>query len=233
MSFPIRRPLPAPAPWRAWGLGPRLSALAEGVPRGARVVDIGTDHALLPEALSRSGWVESAVGVDRCPEPLAAARDRLSRSAHHDVELRQGEGLAVAAPGEFDCAVLAGFGAGTMIRVLEAVSLEALGLGRLILQPTAGVPRLRVWLAENGWLRATESLVSEGRRGFTTLVAVADGRPQTISAWEALVGNLDLDHPLLEDWLLAQRDHLSRQGERARDLLEQVETHLESRQETG
>ena len=54
-------------------LPPRLRALAELVPPGASLADIGTDHGYLPLALLAEGRITRAVGCDIGAGPLAAA----------------------------------------------------------------------------------------------------------------------------------------------------------------
>lgn len=200
-----------PEPWPEWGFGPRLAALAAVVPEGARVADIGTDHARLPRALLESGRVEVALGCDIAEAPLAAARCRLGPSSR--VELRLGPGLAPLRAGEVDVVVLAGFGGRNMLDVLRARDLLELGLNRVVLQPTAGVPGVRTGLAELGWGLVEESLVREGQRGFHTLVAEPDAGWSPSSRLEAIVGTHDPNHPLLRAYLEVQIAHLRRSRE--------------------
>ena len=227
MSFPlpdwaVRCPLPDPPVPSELRLGPRLCALANAVPLGARLVDIGTDHARLPEALVRAGRVRRAIASDVASAALEAARGRL----RWPVDLRLGPGFEPVRPGEADTAVLAGFGGPKAQTILEPANLEALGIRRLILQPTAGLPGLRAWLAERGWPTVHESIVREGRRGFVTCVAEPGARPRQLTSWEALVGRADLRHPLLRAWLESQREHLLRQGPRGEALLRSVDAFL-------
>lgn len=236
MSFPLSRwalevPSEAPARWAQLGLGPRLAALAEAIPEGVACADIGTDHALLPEALLRAHRVSRALACDRAEAPLASARARLEpfRDApwFERLELRLGDGFAPLEPGEVTVAILAGFGGPKMRELLEAISPERIGLERLVLQPTAGLPALRAWLWARGWT-LEESAVREGRRGFITTVATRGGRARTVTPLEALVGALPPEDPLLRAWLEAQSGHLRRQGARAAALLRSVEAHLDN-----
>ena len=55
-------------------LQPRLRLLADMVPQGARLADIGTDHGYLPVWLMQQGRIASAIAADIGPEPLAHAR---------------------------------------------------------------------------------------------------------------------------------------------------------------
>lgn len=48
-------------------LPPRLAAIAALVPDGARLADVGTDHALLPIRLLLDGKIQSAVATDIRP----------------------------------------------------------------------------------------------------------------------------------------------------------------------
>ena len=56
-------------------LPPRLAAIAALVPDGARLADVGTDHALLPIRLLLDGKIQSAVATDIRPGPLSRAKE--------------------------------------------------------------------------------------------------------------------------------------------------------------
>jgi tRNA (adenine22-N1)-methyltransferase len=45
-------------------LQPRLACLADCVPRGARLADVGTDHGYLPVMLLQRGLIQSAIASD-------------------------------------------------------------------------------------------------------------------------------------------------------------------------
>lgn len=56
-------------------LSPRLAAIAALVPPGAKVADVGTDHAYLPVWLLLSGRIQSAVASDVNEGPLQRGRE--------------------------------------------------------------------------------------------------------------------------------------------------------------
>ena len=62
-------------------LQPRLRLLADMVPAGAHLADIGTDHGYLPVWLMQQGRIASAIAADIGPEPLAHARRTAPYSA--------------------------------------------------------------------------------------------------------------------------------------------------------
>jgi len=153
-------------------LCPRLAAIAELVPPGLAVADIGTDHALLPSALVLRGQVPRALACDRARGPLARARLTLAR---HDlaarVELRLGEGLAAVRAGEVDTVVIAGMGPDTLLGVLAADLEQVRGLARVVLQPNFGGEAVRRWLAAHGLALVDERLVEDRGRFYTALAA--------------------------------------------------------------
>lgn len=113
-----------------------------------------------------------------------------------------------------------------MIQALESVDLASLGIERLILQPTSGLPGLRRWLTERGFRLVRETIVREGSRGFITTWADLGGPRRGMSPIEAIIGVVDRDCPLLPAWLDAQRSHLLRQGERATALRWELEAFI-------
>ena len=55
-------------------LTPRLQTIADWVPQGAKLADIGTDHAYLPVWLSIHGRVSCSIASDLRKGPLERAR---------------------------------------------------------------------------------------------------------------------------------------------------------------
>ncbi|MDR3270582.1 MAG: class I SAM-dependent methyltransferase [Peptococcaceae bacterium] len=157
-------------PGREIHLEPRLKQVAEYVPTGARLADIGTDHAYLPIYLTKQGRIHKAVAVDVHAGPYQAAR--LSVAAHglrDSIDVRLGDGLQVIQPGEVDVLTLAGMGG---VKILEILNAEPAGLrtiSRLIVQPQGGVGRVRAELCRSGWKIWRECLVEEEGRIYTVI----------------------------------------------------------------
>lgn len=156
-------------------LPPRLEAVVRFVPAGARVLDVGTDHAYLPIALLRRGTVPWAIGADVRPGPLDQARVNRDQADLSDarLELRLGDGLAAVRPGEVDVAVLAGMGGLLMRRLLVAEPAVLGSLRRLILAPNNHVAEVRRWADDAGYKFLGEDLVAEGRHLYPVLALEA------------------------------------------------------------
>ena len=76
-------------------LTPRLLALAQQVPGGARFADVGTDHARLPVWLLEHGIIENAIASDLREGPLEQARETARRHMLTErLSFRLGDGLA-------------------------------------------------------------------------------------------------------------------------------------------
>lgn len=154
------------------GLDERLAAVAAFVPAGARLADIGADHARLPLALAASGGVAHAIAVDVNEGPFEAARRAVKAAGMEKmVEVRRGDGLSPLAHGEADAVAVAGMGGSLMVHILEEGVAVLEGVDTLILQPQSDAAELRAWLYDNGWHIAEESLVRAGGRLYEILLA--------------------------------------------------------------
>ena len=166
-------------------LCPRLAAIAELVPPGRPLADIGTDHGRLPTALVQRGQVPRALACDRAAGPVARARVTVQRAGlSHRIDVRLGEGLEPLAIGEVDTVVVAGVGAETIVRILAGAPERRRALRRLVLQPNFGHELLRRWLVGNGLAIADERLV-EDRGRFYTVVAAEPATTQEAREWDA------------------------------------------------
>lgn len=191
-------------------IGDRLTKIADLVPNGSKLADIGTDHAYLPVYLAMENKIAGAIAGDIAAGPCQAARTTIAMYGQSKlIEVRQGSGLKVLKPKEADVISIAGMGAGTMIEILEAdITLAQDAL--LILQPMTGADNMRKWLAEHGWLLLQEELVEENQHLYEIIVAEFVNQPQRVAAKTRLMMGpklLENKHPLLEAQYHKQKDY--------------------------
>ena len=139
-------------------LTPRLQMTAELVPRGARLADIGTDHAYLPAALLQEGKIPFAIVSDLRQGPLERARATVRACGlYHQTAFRLCDGLRGFRREELDAAVIAGMGGATIAEILENAPWTSWEGFALVLQPMSSMPELRGRLREKGFCIAEES----------------------------------------------------------------------------
>lgn len=165
------------------GPSARLRAVAELVPVGARVADVGTDHAQLLAWLRVQGRIAGGIGIDVVPGPLREAARTLRERGIEGIELRQGDGLAPLRPGEVDVVVLAGMGGARIVRLLEARAALVEGLRALVLQPNTDWVLVRRHVAAKRWALTDERMVED--RGKHYVVLGVRPQPQAVApAWD-------------------------------------------------
>ena len=151
-------------------LGERLGLILEMLPEGHCLLDVGTDHALVPAAALMAGRFERAVATDIRPGPLERAMRTVHRYGLEDrMTLRLGAGLSPVTPGECDVVVLAGMGALMITEILESHPQVARAASLLLLQPMHAQERLRPWLRANGYRVLQERLAEEGDKRYQVL----------------------------------------------------------------
>ena len=177
-------------------LRPRLAAIADMVRSGCDLLlDIGTDHALLPTYLVLHGIVRSAVASDIAQGPLQRAEGTVRQwGVESSVQLHLGDGLSgLCAEGVTDI-VIAGMGGEAIIDILNAAPFTKDPDIRLILQPMTRADVLRKWLGENGYNILDERLCPEEEKLYQILLVSFDGIPRTPSAFCCAVGEKNLLH---------------------------------------
>ena len=140
-------------------LTPRLQLLADWVPAGAKLADVGTDHAHLPIWLAIHGRVTSAIASDLRKGPLERARQNGAAYGAENIDYRLGSGLDGIGPEEADTIVIAGMGGENIVSILTAAPWTKDGRHTLLLSPHTKSEELRSFLAENGYAIRREKLV--------------------------------------------------------------------------
>lgn len=165
----------------------RLAALAKMVPTGARLADIGTDHAYLPIALVQAGKVPFAIASDIAAGPLAnAAADIQAAGLSGQIETRLGNGLAtIQAQDHIDTVVIAGVGGQLMTEILTASSLR---FPNLVLEPNIGEKQVRRWLEANCYKIEAERLLWVKGHSYELIKAQLTNHIHPLTEPEALFG---------------------------------------------
>ena len=133
------------------------------IPEGARLADVGTDHAYLPAWLLQNGRIPSAIASDVREGPLSRARATARACGCFErMSFRLCDGLSGIAPEEVDALVIAGMGGETIANILEAAPWVKEKDFPIILQPMSTQAELRGWLWRNGFLCLREKTVLEG-----------------------------------------------------------------------
>ena len=168
-------------------LQPRLQRIAECVPRGARLADIGTDHGYLPVWLLLGGVIDRAIASDINAAPLGHARRTAEEyGVAERIDFRLCAGLDAVAPDEADIVVIAGMGGETIIEILRTANWDWSGV-TLLLQPMTKAELLRPWLVENGFRIEEEHLVRDKGIIYAVLTVCA-GHSEPLTPAEAWCG---------------------------------------------
>ncbi|OPG70158.1 tRNA (adenine-N(1))-methyltransferase [Pseudomonas ogarae] len=174
-------------------LSMRLECVAAHMPAGARLADIGSDHAYLPVALLRRGAIAMAVAGEVALTPFRAAERTVGENGlEQQISVRLANGLAAIEPEDGITAIsLCGMGGETIRDILDSGKARLSGQERLILQPNGGEQPLRQWLMENDYRILCEEVLRENRFYYEIIVAERAG-PVTYTAEELYFGPLQL-----------------------------------------
>lgn len=171
-------------------LSKRLATAAEFVPVGARLADIGSDHAYLPAFLALRGRIEYAVAGEVVRGPYQNACREITREGLQETIVpRLADGLAaINADDRIDTVTICGMG-GPLIRdILSAGAPQLLHHPRLILQPNVGEDNVRRWCVHHGYGIVAERIVREDRHTYEIIVADYDQGIRQLSPEEELFG---------------------------------------------
>lgn len=157
-------------------LTPRLQAVADLVPPGCAVADIGCDHGYVSAYLVQHGIAPRVVAADVRPGPLGACR-RLVEELGLDQQIRTRlcSGLTDIADAEYDAVVLAGMGGELIAEILAACPY--IHKKTLILQPMTHPEVVRRFLFTNGFGIRCARVVQEGRHHYLVLLAMPGAAP--------------------------------------------------------
>lgn len=154
-------------------LSKRLATVADYVPQGARLADVGSDHAYLPLFLVEQDRIEFAVAGEVVQGPYQSALQNVEQAGQSDkISVRLANGLAaVEQADQISTVTIAGMGGRLIADILEAGKDKLVSVERLILQPNNREDDVRRWLVAHDFQLVTEEILEENDKIYEILVA--------------------------------------------------------------
>lgn len=217
----------------------RLQRIADFVPEGSTVADIGTDHAHLPIWLIEQKKIKKAYAMDIGEGPLSRATEVIHKYQMDDViETRLGDGLEGLEAGEADTVVIAGMGGPLICSILEKRKDLWDSISQFILSPQSELQMVRKFLRNNGLVIVREEMLVDMDKYYTVMKVVV-GDSKHISEIEDLYGGCLLENKDEVLWKYLQQEkkvkehiyenlpHSAR--ERKHELKEELELNKQAR----
>lgn len=187
-------------------LTPRLLKIAQLVPKGSRLADIGTDHGFLPIYLLKNNIISFAVCSDIKKGPLANAEKNIKKHGFEKkTRLCLADGLAGILPNEADVAVIAGMGGEMIASILENGIPE--GINSFFLQPMRNVDLLRRKIHLLGLKITYEMLVKEKDK-FYIIICAEKGEEKPWKDDEYIVSPFLRKDSLWAEYSLKEREKI-------------------------
>lgn len=171
----------------------RLELVASFVRKGARVADIGTDHAYVPVFLVNSGISPSAVASDVRPGPLERAKLTARQyEAQDKIIFTLSNGLDGIDPSQAEDIVIAGMGGELIAEIISRCKWLKDAQKHLILQPMTAQEELRKFLCENGFRIEKEAVAAEknDRKLYVVMSVYFSGQKREADPVYCFVGEL-------------------------------------------
>ncbi len=197
---------------RLFTLTPRLGKIADLVPRGHKVWDVGTDHGKLVVWLLLKGHIVEAIASDIGDGPLNSAR----RTAKHygvedEIEFICCNGLNTPTPHKADTVTIAGMGGDTVISILQEANMADISSAKLILQPMTAIEELRTYLYSGSYTVHEEYVVAERGRLYTVIAASFGGAPEEYDLADTRVGKYTVRSEHYPQYMLNEIERLKKE----------------------
>lgn len=191
----------------------RLALCARFVRPGARLADIGTDHAYLPVWLCQNGVCPRAIAADVNPDPLSRGQQTVEEAGlTGQITLRLSDGLRQIKPDEVDDVVIAGMGGELIARILDDCDFAHDSQKRFILQPMTKSEELLRYLCAEGYEILEQDCCVAAKKCYTVLLIQYTGLTPVQDELFYYTGKLDPTKPLHRRFL---EEHAARLRKKA------------------
>ncbi len=161
----------------------RLNFIANQIKPNERVLDVGTDHALLPIFLVKNGITKNVIASDINKDPLNAAIKNIEKEKLSNlIELKLMNGIEGIKKNQFDTIVIAGMGGHTISKIIKGNEFN----GRFLIHSTTNIDDVRISLQNIGKKIINEWVIFEGKI-HNIIIEAIDGK-MNLSKKEIFMG---------------------------------------------
>lgn len=198
---------------KLFSLDERLLACASLVSNGARLADIGTDHAYLPIWLLINNKISYAIACDINQSPLDSGRENADKYTAENIEFRLGNGLApIKEKDNITDIVIAGMGGEIISEILKASPIAKKQGVNLILQPMTKSEELIKFLYNEGFEIDSQICTVSHNKCYTIIRAIYSGNKTQVNQEFCYTGKLSLTDKHSVRFLEQHIRHLENKG---------------------
>ena len=148
----------------------RLKAIAKYSNKSHILLDVGSDHGLLPIYAIESKFCDSAIASDINELPLINAKKNFKRH-NLDIKTIVYDGIPIT---NADCIVISGMGSELIIKILEKTLNNAINLNKLILCPNTDYDMLRKYI--NNKFKIIDEEIIYDKNHFYEIIVLEKGK---------------------------------------------------------
>ncbi|EEI83425.1 tRNA (adenine(22)-N(1))-methyltransferase [Anaerococcus tetradius] len=170
----------------------RLLDIISLIDKNKKVIDIGTDHGLVPLYLAKNGISENILATDISEKSLDKLRMRLDDNLRRIITTKVTDGFVGIEKQDKQVAIIAGMGANTIIDIIEKSLDFAKNLDYLVLASNVNTEKLRTYLVDNNFEIIKDFLSYENNK-YYDILKVRFGNAKKLTLAETYYGKDDID----------------------------------------
>lgn len=166
-----------------------MKAVVSYVRDGSTVCDIGTDHAIVPIELIKSGKSKAALITDISLSSLKKGLANAKKAALSDkIKGYHTNGTLGVDLSEVSDFIIAGMGGELIASILEQDTRLKNPNFCFILQPMTKAEKLRIYLSQNGFYTQEEKTIKSNGKIYFVMTVIYTGEKYALSLEEMMLG---------------------------------------------
>lgn len=185
----------------------RLLDIVNILDSNKKVIDVGTDHGLVPLYLAKNNISNDIIATDISAPSLQKLIDRLDDNLRKVIKTKVTDGFKGLESSDNQVAIIAGMGANTIIEIIEESIDFAKKLDYLVLASNVNTYELRQFLNQQGFYIDKDFLSYENKK-YYDILKVYYGKKQELAFEEYYYGLTDIEkrNDLLKEKLAIDKE---------------------------
>ena len=184
----------------------RLMDIINLIDYGKNVIDVGTDHGLVPLYLAKNNISSNIWATDISAPSLKKLEDQLDSKLSKIIKTKVTDGFKGIEKEDNQIAIIAGMGGNTIVEIIGSSMQFAKNLDYMILESNIASEKLRLFLYENNFELMRDFLSFENGK-YYDILQVKHGNRKEMKISDMYYGfeNIEKRNHLLEEKLVIDR----------------------------